>query len=154
MALISVDSVASYHPVSVFVCVGVYHPLSFHSSQQRNKEIMCFKQPTPTTKHWKYTYNHYRMSTAPQTHTRTGMKTHTNVYTLKCTGRNTHKLIKSICGQQKLAKTCKMQLGLRVIWNKSLITAAAYYFIEMVCVYLCVCVWVEGCLVSDICLIY
>lgn len=43
MALISVDSVASYHPASVFVCVGVYHPLSFHSSQQRNKENMCFK---------------------------------------------------------------------------------------------------------------
>ena len=43
MALISVDSVASYHPASVFVRVGVHLPLSFHSSQQRNKEIMCFK---------------------------------------------------------------------------------------------------------------
>lgn len=59
MALISVDLVAG----SQHSCVGVRHPLRFHSSQTPNKEIVCFLQSAPPLQHWKYTSNHYLVST-------------------------------------------------------------------------------------------
>lgn len=59
MALISGDSVAGLRRS----CVGVCHPLSSHSSQTLNKEIVCFLQSAPPLQRWKYTSNHYLVST-------------------------------------------------------------------------------------------
>lgn len=58
VALISVASAASYHLTSVFVWVDTTLSAST-VAKLTNKEIMCFK-------HWKYTRNHYLMSTATQ----------------------------------------------------------------------------------------